>query len=518
MGLFNGLSYNGLNNGLQSSHFSGLANGLIGTEHKLDTDAFISIWNTRNLSTGSSNNRQIRLPLVATGTYNFVVEWGDGTRDIIRAFNAAAVTHTYHTAGNYTVKIRGTFTSMLFNAGTTDTNKILEIVQWGCFKPLDSYTFNSCINLRCDRTTDILDLSTAANTSIAGLFQFCTMPTISRIGEIDLSRITGLSYMFQQNPNFNDWSINQWDTSNISSIIAIFQNCTTFNQPLDNWNLSNLNSTQGAFQGATSFNQDLGNWNLPNVITMASTFNGATTFNNGGSPMISGWTTSAVTSMNGMFTSSSAFNQPIGSWNVSNVTDMNSMFFTALAFNQPLSGWNVSKVANMGSMFSNANAFDQNIGNWNVSACTNFTLFMATKTPATFSTANLDAIYNGWTQRLIQPNNTISFGTAKYTAAGAEGKALLTRANFFLNVTNCAGVAGIGTAIVVTLSATHGLVTGNKVFVSGVLGTTEANGPWLVNVISPTQVILNGSTFANNYISGGQFRTGYGWTITDGGI
>jgi hypothetical protein len=48
------------------------------------------------------------------------------------------------------------------------------------------------------------------------------------------------------------------------------------------------------------------------------------------------------------------------------------------------------------------------------------------KTAATFSTANLDAIYNGWSARTLKPNVTITFGSAKYTAAATAGRLVLT--------------------------------------------------------------------------------------------
>ena len=53
---------------------------------------------------------------------------------------------------------------------------------------------------------------------------------------------------------------------------------------------------------------------------------------------------------------------------------------------------------------------------------------MLGKTPATFSSTNLDAIYNGWSSRPVKPNLSITFGTAKYTAAGQAGKNILTGA------------------------------------------------------------------------------------------
>ena len=83
----------------------------------------------------------------------------------------------------------------------------------------------------------------------------------------------------------------------------------------------------------------------------------------------------------------------------------------------------------MTNMFVNAGAFDQNIGAWNVRYVIDFTSFMSTKTPATFSTTNLDAIYSGWSGVTggVQSSKSISFGTAKYTTAGGSaGRGILT--------------------------------------------------------------------------------------------
>jgi surface protein len=214
-----------------------------------------------------------------------------------------------------------------------------------------------------------------------------------------------------------------------------------------------------------------------------------------------------------MFGNGTEFNQPLSDWNVSSVTNMGSMFSQASVFDQPIGSWDVSNVSNMSGMFNNATAFNQNIGTWNVRAVTNFTSFMLGKTPATFSVSNLDAIYNGWINNSLNVNLSISFGTAKHTSASTEGKALLTRFATSVLISN---VSTFATTMIVTTSTAHNMVTGNKIFITGV-DPEDVNGLWTVNYISPVQLELQGSVFTS-YFDGGGVRTGCGWTIVDGGI
>ena len=67
--------------------------------------SFVSNWNTANTSGGSSTSTQIQLPLESSGTYNFVVDWGDGNTDTITAWNQAETLHTYASSGTYTITI-----------------------------------------------------------------------------------------------------------------------------------------------------------------------------------------------------------------------------------------------------------------------------------------------------------------------------------------------------------------------------------------------------------------------------
>lgn len=66
------------------------------------------------------------------------------------------------------------------------------------------------------------------------------------------------------------------------------------------------------------------------------------------------------------------------------------------------------------------------------------------------------------------------------------------------------GAADNGSGLIrLTVSSTSGLSNGQVKAVSGVSGTTEANGNWVITVVDGTHVDLQGSTYANAYVSGG---------------
>jgi surface protein len=313
---------------------------------------FISTWNTSNTSTGSSTATQVKLPLTSGGSYNFVVEWGDGTQNTITAWDQAQVTKTYSVAGTYQITIKGKCIGWVFN-NTGDRNKILSIQQWGSFNSGNNgAVFFGCSNLNIDSVIDVLDVKNG-NSILSNWFNAC-------------SNLTAIN------------RVNEWDVSSVSTIAAMFT--------------------------STKFNGDIGSWNVSNIVSFADTFNGSW-FNNGGSASINNWTLKSTGTI-----------------------DFTRMFALNTRFNQPIGNWNTSRVNNCNQMFQGASLFNQNIGSWIVSNVTNFSNFMTGKTPATFSTANLDAIFNGWSTRPVLATRTITFGTAKYTAASSAGRAILTGA------------------------------------------------------------------------------------------
>lgn len=242
--------------------------------------AFVSLWNTSNTSVGSSASNQIQLPLNASGTYNFIVDWGDGSQDTITNPSQPEALHTYAVAGIYTLEITGIIDEWSFTfAVLNDNKKILNISNWGNlrFGIVDIANFTGCSNLVLTSVIGVLDLSSTF--FLDNTFGGCT----------SITTING---------------INTWDTSNVTVTTGMFFDCTNFNSNISNWNVNNIVDMQGMFQNASSFNQNIGGWNVSNVINMSLMFQNAIAFNQN----ISTWDISNVTGFSNFMTGKSDSN------------------------------------------------------------------------------------------------------------------------------------------------------------------------------------------------------------------
>jgi len=353
------------------------------------SNLFTSTWTT------TTAFETITLPYYSGGTYSGTIDWGDGSPTSVNS--VANVQHTYASAGTYTVVIDGDCNGWSFGAFGVGTPTLLtSVVHFGQLKLGITYAknFAGCTNLNLSSVSDTLDLTGV--TTLEFLFQNCeALTTINNINSWNTSAITNMQQMFDSCINFNQ-SLS-FDTSAVTNMSRMFQDCNIFNGAL-NFNTISVTNMSRMFLNCLVFNQPLS------------------------------FDTSAVTSMTSMFSFCFAFNSPLTFTSTALVTLMNGMFSGASAFNQPIN-FNTISVTNMTNMFNNADAFDQNLGSLNVANVTSISNFMASKTPATFSTTNLDAIYNGWIN--VQSSRVISFGTAKYSASGVSGRAYLTGTKFW---------------------------------------------------------------------------------------
>lgn len=237
------------------------------TPAQADDPAFISTWVTGNTSAGSSANNQITLPLTSAGTYEFTVDWGDGSTDLITTFDQAEATHTYASPGTKTVTITGTISGFAF-ANSGDRLKITDISAWG---PMNLGNGGSYF-------------AGAANLTISA---------------VDAPVLTG--------------------TTNMSNA---FLNATALTGDLSDWDVSGVTNMRSMFQGASSFDSDLSTWNVGSATTMRSMFQDATAFTSD----VAAWDVADVTTMRSMFSGAESFDRNLGAWDVSSVFDMTDMF------------------------------------------------------------------------------------------------------------------------------------------------------------------------------------------------
>ena len=374
--------------------------------------SFISTWDTTKTSTGSSGSNQVKLPLESSGTYNFVVDWGDGNQDTITIWNQPEVTHTYTVSGIYTLDISGTIEGFRFNNGG-DRLKISEISQWGDLRLGNSNGYFYGTGNLDITATDILDLT--GTTTMFNAFRGSGISTVPSMNEWDVSGVTRMGLMSSEASSFNQ-PIGNWDVSAVTNMARMFEGIgfpTVFNQPIGNWDVSAVTDMNGMFKGSL-FNQPIGNWDVSAVTNMARMFQWNYKFNQ----PIGNWNTLSVTNMNDMF-ESTPFNQPIGNWDVSAVTNMAGMFLRATAFNQPIGNWDVSRVTSMGTMFEET-PFNQPIGNWDVSSVTNMNYMFNI---VTLSTVNYDNLLIGW-NNLPSLQTSVSFhgGNSKYSPAAQAAR------------------------------------------------------------------------------------------------
>ncbi|WP_299764465.1 BspA family leucine-rich repeat surface protein [uncultured Dokdonia sp.] len=315
----------------------------------VDDTSFITKWVTE-----FSNETITIITRANEYTYNYTIDWGDGT---IQSGRTGDVAHVYETAGSHMISIRGDFPAIHMFPNDDGREQIRSVEQWGTIEwQTMEEAFIAAERLDIN-ATDIPNLSQAE--SLRAMFAFVGELTVnSSINNWDVSTITDMGALFSIS-SFNG-DISNWDVSSVTNMGNMF-NASSFNQNISNWDVSNVINMSNMFN-ESDFNQDISGWNVNNVGNMTSMFRNSS-FNQD----ISDWDVVNVTDMSGMF-NNSIFNKDISGWNVSNVTTMLSMFRNSV-FNQDISGWNVSNVTIMLSMFEDS-SFDQDISDWNVSNVT----------------------------------------------------------------------------------------------------------------------------------------------------
>jgi len=216
----------------------------------------------------------IYLPLVETGTYDFIVDWGDGSVDSITEYNSPSAVHDYGVPGTYIVTITGTIIGWSFGL-YEGYPFITNITSWGCLNfagDISAGAFAFCVYLVIEATDTPV---TTDCTSLQSMFLGCdSLTSIPNLGNWDVSNVTNMIGMFFNCPLFNQ-DIIGWNTSNVINMNSMFNCSTVFNGGISTFNVSGVQDFSGMFSQAEAFNQDLSSWDVSSASGMSNMFSGS---------------------------------------------------------------------------------------------------------------------------------------------------------------------------------------------------------------------------------------------------
>ena len=266
---------------------------------------------------------------------------------------------------------------------------------WKLSGDLDiSDAFRNCpslerIDMNAFRNCNITKLST--------LFSSDTkLKNITNIGNMNISKADGISYVFSNCSALTQLDLSNWDTSNIQYTIGTFSGCTNLTEiNCSGWNTSKVYNMQAAFYNCKSLqtlpvrdwdtrsvmymdnafaycesltNLDVSKWDTSKVVELTNVFyhcSSLTTLD------VSKWKTTNVLRAENLFAVCEKLTSlDVSKWDTGNITTANAMFSACRALTKlDVSKWNTSKMKNTASMFAScAKLTSLDVSKWNTSS------------------------------------------------------------------------------------------------------------------------------------------------------
>ena len=248
-----------------------------------------------------------------------------------------------------------------------------------------------------------IDMSVFRNCNItdsSSVFSTCKkLKTIANIGNLNISKADGMSYLFYECNALTQLDLSNWDTSNIQYMIATFDgcnnltelNCSTWNTgkvynmqlafyncnsletiPVRDWNTKSVMYMDKAFGNCTSLiNLDVSKWDTSKVVELTNTFYHCSSLK---TLDVSKWKTSNVLRSDSLFSGCEKLTAlDVSKWDTSNITTASGMFSACRALaSLDVSKWNTSKMTNISSMFNSCAALTTlDVSKWDTSNVTN---------------------------------------------------------------------------------------------------------------------------------------------------
>ncbi len=220
-------------------------------------------------------NETFTLPCQNVGTFNAVVDWGDGNEDVITAYNQTELTHTYATVGTHSISVSGTFPNIFFKGDATSAAKVIRvtnlgIVGWtrfiGAFRGCSNMVEFSCGNTDTSQVTvfsemffgcasaAVLDVSrfdTSACTGMAFMFSSCSSAENINVSGFNTSLCSQFRFMFDQTSSLSSLDVSGFDTSLCADFSFMFRSCAANDIDVSGFDVSLVTSAPSMFSSSS---------------------------------------------------------------------------------------------------------------------------------------------------------------------------------------------------------------------------------------------------------------------------
>ena len=212
---------------------------------------------------GDEAGRTFTLPLNNGNgsTFDCIVDWGDGTRSTVTAYDDADRAHTYAADGTYDVEIRGTCEGWSFNNGG-DKLKVTRILFWGDRPTFGGFKYLVGAFYGCANCTSLgygkIPVSGAGPTSLTNAFRQAKFSGPLPAGFLDhCTDVTNLYACFYGN---NQLQLSEY------CCYADGEQATRFLGKT--MNFASMFARSGAYTGAQGTAPDLWNCDFGETITL----------------------------------------------------------------------------------------------------------------------------------------------------------------------------------------------------------------------------------------------------------
>ena len=302
-----------------------------------------------------SEKKQIEIKaLLSVGNHSLVLSYRkdpSGKAGADRAFIYDLKTAT--TISDYVAESDATSTTLTFKYFTSDNLGSLNFKHIAIVNNertvQDVCTYYDCIkNIVFDES-----FKKYAPTSLRNFFKNCkALETISNLENLNTTKVTDMSYMFNGCNNLSSLDLSYFNTTNVTDMYSMFKGCSALTSlDLTKFNTAKVTDMSGMFYDCKKLSLlDLTNFNTAKVTNMSYMFNGCSALT---SLDLTKFNTANVTNMSGMFYNCQDLSSlNLSKFNTENVTNMYSMFngcpvLTSL----DLTNFNTANVEDMSNMF-----------------------------------------------------------------------------------------------------------------------------------------------------------------------